>query len=541
MCWPQSLLLGINALFSHPALVPLKEQAFRMLWFAWLIANVSMAMSDVAAAWMMTTMTTSPVMVALVQTAATLPVFMLGIGSGALADIVDRRKYFAVTQLWVATTAGLIALFALLGWLNPPLLLLLTFLNGIGLALRWPVYSAIVPEAVSRTNLPQALALSAISMNLSRVVGPVVAGGLIAGLGGGMVFILNACLALVSFGLIIRWRSTPKKSALPGERFFGAMRVGLQHVRQSPRMRVVLIRIFVFFFQSTGLMALLPLIAKTMSDGKYGSGPGMFTVLLACMGSGAVMAALYFPRFRERYSRDTFVRFGTLGHAVASCLIVSIPEVWVVIPAMFLLGTAWISAANSLTLSAQMALPNWVRARGMSVYQMALMGGAATGSLFWGQVAELTSVQIAIVSAAAFGILVLVLTMKLSVDGGEDVDFTPALVSAIPEAAIPIEPDDGPVMVTVEYLIDVERATEFVTLMEETRQARLRLGVLSWELFKDAAVPGRYVEYFVDETWVEHQRRLERFSANDVELRARRQAFQLNGETPKVTRYVAQT
>jgi MFS family permease len=528
-------------LFSHPALVPLKEQAFRMLWFAWLIANVSMAMSDVASAWLMTTMTTSPVMVALIQTAATLPVFMLGIGSGALADIVDRRKFFALTQVWVATTAGLIAFFSLLGLLNPPLLLLLTFLNGVGLALRWPVFSAIVPEVVNRTNLPQALALSAISMNLSRVVGPVVAGGLIASIGGGMVFILNAVLALVSFALIIRWRSVPRKSVLPGERFFGAMRVGLQHVRQSPRMRVVLIRIFVFFFQSTGLMALLPLVAKTLGGGEHGAGPGMFTILLACMGTGAVIAAMYFPRFRERYSRDGFVRFGTMGHAVASGLIVLIPEVWVAIPAMLLLGAAWISAANSLSLSAQMALPNWVRARGMSVYQMALMGGAAIGSLWWGQLAEWTSIQTSILSAALFGIGVLILTLRLSVDGGEDVDFTPAQANRLPETAIPVEPNDGPVMVTVEYLIDPARAADFVILMEQTQQARLRLGVLSWELFKDVAVPGRYVEYFVDESWVEHQRRLERFSANDVDLRARRQAFQLNGEVPKVTRYIAQT
>jgi MFS family permease len=348
-------------------------------------------------------------------------------------------------------------------------------------------------------------------------------------------------MALAAFYLIIRWKSTPKKSPLPGERFLGAMRVGLQHVRQSPRMRVVLLRIFVYFFHSTCLMALLPLVAKSLSGGKYGAGPGMFTILLACMGAGAVATALCFPYFRERYSRDGFVRYGTWGHAATSALIVLVPEVWVAIPAMIVLGTAWISAANSLSLSAQMALPNWVRARGMSVYQMALMGGAALGSLCWGQVAEHTSIQTAVLASAALGVLFITLTHAMSVDGGEDTDFTPVQTASVADPAVGVDPDDGPVMVTVEYLVDPARAAEFKALMEETRKARLRLGVLSWELLRDAAIEGRYVEYFLDESWVEHQRRLERFTASDVELRERRQAFQVTGEPPKVTRYIAQT
>jgi MFS family permease len=528
-------------LLSHPALLPLQIPAYRMLWTAWLIANVSMAMSDVTAAWLMTTLTTSPVMVALVQTAATMPVFLLGLGSGALADIVDRRRYFAVTQLWVACIGALIALLSFANLLNPTLLLLLTFLNGVGLALRWPVFSAIVPDVVGRDNLSQAMALSAISMNLSRVIGPVIAGALIASLGGGMVFALNALMALVAFVLIIRWKSVPKKSALPGERFLGAMRVGLQHVRQSPRMRVVLLRIFVFFFQSTGFMALLPLVSKSMSGGRYGSGPGMFTLLLACMGAGAVITALCFPYFRARYSRDDFVLFGTWGHAVMSAMIVLVPEVWLVVPAMFVLGAAWISAANSLSLSAQMALPNWVRARGMSVYQMALMGGAALGSLWWGQIAEWFSISSSVLAAAALGVLFLTFTRNKSVEGGEDMDFTPVTMLGSEPLPEVIDSDVGPVVVMVEYQIDPARSADFMALMEQTRQARLRLGVLSWELFKDAVVAGRYVEYFVDETWLEHQRRLERFTASDETLRDKRIAFQLNGEAPKVTRYIAQT
>ena len=236
---------------------------------------------------------------------------------------------------------------------------------------------------MSKEQLPAALALNGISMNMSRVVGPVLAGALLASLGSASVFVLNALLAGVSTLLILRWKSPRRASALPGERFVGAMRVGVQHVWQSPRMRVVLLRIFAFFLQSTALTALLPLVALRL----HGGGPGTFTVMLACIGGGAIVAALFFPRWRQRFGRDDFVRWGTLIHAAMSVLVVASPSVWLALPAMVVVGMAWISTANSLTMSAQMALPNWVRARGMSIYQMALMGGAAIGSMLWGQVA----------------------------------------------------------------------------------------------------------------------------------------------------------
>jgi MFS family permease len=516
------------------ALTPLEGPVFRGLWFAWLAANMTMWMNDVAAAWLMTTLTTSPVMVALVQTASTLPVFLLGLPSGAMADIVDRRRYFAATQLWVSVIALLIAALALAGMLTAELLLLLTFLNGIGLAMRWPVFSAIVADVVARDQLPSALALNGISMNLSRVVGPVVAGALIASASPASVFVLNALLAGVAFWLILRWRSVPRASALPGERFVGAMRVGLQHVRQSPRLRAVIVRVFLFFLQASALVALLPLVARQL----HGGGPGMFTLLLACIGAGAITAALLFPRWRQRFDREQFVVYGSLVHAGATTLVALVPEAWVAVPGCFIAGMAWISTANTLSIAAQLALPNWVRARGMAMYQMALMGGTAFGAMLFGKVAGLTSVPAAIVAAAVLGVLLVPLTRRFSVEGPE-VDFSPAPVRAAPDVAIEIGADEGPVMVTVEYLIDPARAGEFAALMQLTRAARLRQGALSWGLFRDTSVPGRYVEYFIDESWVEHQRRLERFTAADAELRQRRLAFHLGSEPPLLRRYVA--
>ncbi len=495
---------------------------------------MTMWMNDVAAAWLMTTLTTSPVMVALVQTASTLPVFLLGLPSGAMADIVDRRRYFAATQLWVAVNALLLAGLSLAGALTAPLLLLLTFSNGIGLALRWPVFSAIVPQVVPKSQMPQALALNGIAMNLSRVVGPVLAGVLITTVNPAAVFVLNAVLAGVAFVLVLRWRSEPRASTLPGERFVGAMRVGLSFARQSPRLKVVLLRVFLFFLQSTALMALLPLVAA----GLHGGGAGTFTIMLSCVGVGAIYAALCFPKWREKYDRDAFVRTGTAVHALGSCLIVAVPEFWLALPLMVVLGMAWISVANSLAVAAQMAMPDWVRARGMSLYQMALMGGAAAGSLVWGQVADWLDVRGAVLAAAAFGGLVLLATRRVTVEGGEDHDFTPAAPRAAAEPAFAIADDAGPVMVTIEYQIDPARAEDFSAVMQRTRQARLRQGALSWGLFRDVSVPGRYIEYSVDETWVEHRRRLERFTAFDAELRAQRMAFHQGDEPPVLRRYV---
>lgn len=522
---------------ATPALTPLQGRTFRMLWFAWLAANLTMWMNDVAAAWLMTQLTTSPVMVALVQTASTLPVFLLGVPSGALADIVDRRRYFAVTQLWVSVNALVLAALLFAGVMNAPLLLGLTFVNGIGLAMRWPVFAAIVPEVVPREQLSPAIALNGISMNLARVIGPVLAGVLLAAFNDGVVFALNAVLAAVAFVLILTWKRESKVSSLPGERFVGAMRAGVNFAWQSPRLRQVLLRVFLFFLQSTALIALLPLVARDM----HGGGPATFTVMLACLGGGAVVAALRFPHWRARWSRDQFIWVGTLAQAALSVLVVYVHELWVALPAMALVGMAWISVANSLTVSAQLALPDWVRARGMAIYQTALMGGSAASSVLWGQCADWFGVPAGVAGAAVVGVAGLVVLRKQKLEGRPDPDFTPQAPSQQLEPAVGVEPTDGPVMVMVEYTIDPAHAAAFSEVMQRTRRARLRQGALSWGLFRDAAHPERWIEYFVDENLIEHQRRLERFSAFDAGLREERVAFHLGPTPPKITRYIGQS
>ncbi len=522
---------------SPSAWDPLRRPVFRLLWGTWLTANICMWMNEVAAAWLMTTLTTSPVMVALVQSASVLPVVLFGLPSGALADILNRRRWFMFTQFWVAANALILCVVLAADAMTAPLLLWLTFGNGIGLAMRWPVYAAIVPELVPRRELPTAIALNGIAMNTSRIIGPIVAGALIASFGTGYVFLLNAVLSLAAGLFIMRWRLEPNSSVLPGERFFGAMRVGFQYVAQSLLMRSLLLRIAIFFLQSTALLALLPLVAKRMPAG----GAWTYTFLLASLGLGAIATAVFLPRLRVLITRDRLLRDGTLLQAFAMVAAGFAPNVWTAMPAMMLAGAAWLAVVNTLTVASQLSLPDWVRARGMSLYMMTMMAATSAGAALWGQVASMIDVPWTFVAAAATGIALMLLAGRLHTMSMEQQDLTPARILKEPVPAFPVEHQMGPVMVTVDYRIDPARAAEFATVMRESRANRLQMGALSWGLFHDTSEPGHYIEYFLDESWADHLRRFDRFTAADADLRERRYAFHVGAEPPKVTRYIAES
>jgi MFS family permease len=513
---------------------PIKRPVFRMLWTVWLTANICMWMNDVAAAWLMTSMTSTPLWVALVQSASTLPVFLLGLPSGALADILDRRRYFIMTQFWVAGVATLLCIAVIADVMTPPLLLALTFANGIGLAMRWPVFSAIVPELVPRSQLPAALALNGISMNASRIVGPLVAGALIASAGTAYVFVLNAALSIVSAFVIMRWRREHVPSPLGREKLISAMRVGLQFVSQSTRLRAVLLRISLFFLHSTALLALLPLVARGLKGGDAGT----FTLLLASMGAGAIVAALFLPRLRQMMARDTLVLRSVMLQSVSTAAMAIAPNIYVAVPAMVLGGMAWITCANSLSVSAQLALPDWVRARGMSMYQMAIMGASALGAALWGQMATVTDVPTALLVAAASGTVTMLLAQHWVRDLSIEEDLTPSREFKVPVADAP--PGAGRMVVTIEYLIDPARADDFHKVMQESRRSRLRQGALEWELLRDVNQPGRFIEQIVDESWTEHLRRFDRVTASDVALRERKLAFHIGDGPPQVARCVVE-
>jgi MFS family permease len=517
---------------SRSALAPLRRPVFRMLWFTWLAANTTMWMNDVAAAWLMTSLAPSPLWVALVQSASTLPVFLLGLPSGALADILDRRRYLMVTQFWVAGIASLVCLTVSMQWMTAPLLLAMTFANGIGLAMRWPVFAAIVPELVPRTQLPAALALNGVSMNASRIIGPLAAGAIIAAFGSAWVFALNAALSLMAGFIIIRWRREHKESPLGRERLGSAMRVGLQFVRQSGRMRAILLRIALFFFHCTALLALLPLVARALPGGSAGT----FTVLLASMGSGAILAALSIVRIRSLMPLQQLLLAGTALQATAMVAVAYAPNIYVAVPGMFFAGTAWITVANSLTVAAQMGLPDWVRARGMSIYQMALMGSTAAGAAVWGQVATWTGIHHSLAIAAVTSVALMALAQRWVVDRGIEEDLTPSHVFKAPHAEAP--PGTGRIQVNIEYRIDPARSAEFLQLMQESRRSRISHGARDWQLLLDLYDPGRVVEQITDESWTEHLRRFDRVTAADVQLRDRKLAFHIGDAPPVVTRFL---
>ena len=510
---------------------PLKMPVFRLLWGTWVTANICMWMSDVAAAWMMSALTTPPIWVALVQTASTLPVFLLGLPSGALADILDRRRYFIVTQFWLAATAIALCVAVLFDLLTPPLLLALTFANGIGLAMRWPVFAALIPEIVPRHQLPAALALNGVAMNASRIIGPLVAGALIASAGTAYVFVLNATLSVIAGFVIMRWRRDYVPSPLGRERLLSAMRVGLQFVRESAPLRGVFLLVSLFFFHSTALLALLPLLARRLTGGDAAT----YTLLLASMGVGAIMLALVLPRIRQWLTGRQMVLAGTVLQSLSTLVMAFAPSVYLAVPTMALAGMAWLCVANSLSVSAQMSLPDWVRARGMSMYQMAIMGGSALGAAVWGQVATVSSLNSSLVASAFTGSIAMLVATRWLKDDLIEEDLTPSRAFKVPVAQMP--PSNGPVMVTIEYLIDPERAAAFLEVMQESRSSRLRQGALNWELLHDLGEPQRYLEQIVDESWTEHLRRFDRITGADVTLRDRKLAFHTGNEAPKITRY----
>ncbi|MEZ5646574.1 MAG: MFS transporter [Burkholderiaceae bacterium] len=524
-----------DATDSSP-LAPFRTAAFRLLWPTWLIANLCMAMNDVAAAWMMTSLTVAPIWVALVQTASTLPVFLLGVPSGALADTLDRKRYFLVTQIWVAVVAAILSLVVMAGWMNPGLLLALTFANGIGLALRWPVFSAIVPEIVPRGHLPAALALNGVSMNASRIFGPLIAGILIASAGSAWVFLLNAVMSALSAFIVSRWKREVTVSHLARERLWSAMRVGLQYVGQSYHVKGVLLRIAVFFLHSTAITALLALVARQLTGGDAAT----FTILLAAMGAGAIAASGLLPRLRKRYTRDALVMRGIIVHAVGTAIVAWTDMTWLALVAMFMGGAAWITTANTLSVSLQLSLPDWVRARGMSTYQMAIMGASAAGAALWGQVATYTDISTSLYAASVSGVILMWLANRFMPDTGMIEDITPRRIFPAPQTDTP--PPSGRILVSIEYEIAPKDADEFRRLMlDHSRRSRLQHGALQWELLHDLHQPERFTETFVDESWTDHLRRFDRTTEADVALRERKLALHKGSQPPIVRRHLMES
>jgi len=492
-------------------------------------------MHEVGAGWLMTSLSSSPSIVALVSAAGTFPVMLLALPAGAIADILDRRRLLIAAQGYFIVVIGALALLAALGIMTPWLLLAFTFAVGVGTALTMPAWSAIVPELVPADELPAAIALNSIGINISRAIGPAIAGVLVAAVGPWLVFALDALSCLGILAVLLRWRREPRKSELPAERFFSAIRVGLRFITHTRALQAVLIRGAAFFLFASATWSLFPLVVRQ----ELGRGPEAYGVLLACIGVGAVAGAMLLPRVREKVSRNVQVAGATVLYALAALTLAHVPNLGLLAVAMLMTGVAWIAILAALQVSAQLTLPDWVRARGLAAYVIVFMGGMAFGSVLWGQIATAIGIPAALTAAAAGMVIAIGLTWRFRLIDGHAPDFSPAMEWPTPLIAETPEPDSGPVMVTIEYVVDPATRAEFVAAMRDVREMRRRNGAFFWALFHDAAEPTRYLESFMDESWTEHLRQHERASVVDRDVQRRANRFLAAGQSTKSTHWLA--
>ncbi len=508
---------------------PLRHRAYRALWLASFTALTASWISDSTAAWLMTSLAGSPLMVALVSSAITLPILLMALPAGAVADLFDRRTVLMATQVWVTLIALVLFAVTLAGRMSAELLLALTFAHGIGSAIRFPVVAAMTPGLVSRVELPSALALHGVTFNGARVVGPVIAGLLLSWIGGAWVFLIVAAVSAATTFAYARVETQQRTSSLPNERFVAAMRLGLQYARQTPAVVAALAQVSLYTFFAVVMQALLPLVARD----RLGGSAGTYTLLLASMGFGAIAGVMAMPALRRRLSPDQLLATFTILQAAGTALLSQATNPWLAAPAAFAGGAAWTAIFNVLNVTAQTALPDWVRARGTAVFLASGMIGATAGAVAWGQAASFASIERAL-EIAAVGALIgfALLRRRYRLSSLREVDLTPASVTPEFGSGVTIEEGQGPVLVTIEFQIAPARAEEFVEVMAESRRWRLRHGALHWGLYRDVADPGRFVEHFLVDSWLDRLRQVERLTAEDMALRDRKNEFHLGAEPP---------
>lgn len=507
---------------------PLQNGLFRSLWIATIVSNVGTWMQDVGSGWLMTSLTTSPSLVALVEAADSIPVMLLALPAGALADIIDRRRLLIGIQFYLMIVASALAILTWTGTTTPWVLLGFTFALGIGSAMMMPAWAAIVPELVPPNELQSAVALNSIAINVSRAIGPAIAGLLVAAVGAWLVFALNALSYIGILAVLLQWRREHRRSTLPAERFLSALRVGMRFVMHTQTLQAVLIRGAAFFIFASATWSLFPLIVRR----ELGKGPEVYGLLLTCIGIGAVSGAVLLPRLRAKITRDALVAGASVLYASAALALAHVQNIGLLAVAMIATGVAWIAILSALQVSAQMTLPPWVRARGLAAFVVIFMGGMALGSILWGQVATHTSIPTALTLAAAGMILAIALTWQFKLGAHEVHDFTPSMDWPMPVLAEMPEPDVS-VMVSIEYRVQPDKREEFVAAMREVREMRRRNGAFFWQLFHHSETPTRFIECFMDESWVEHLRQHERASIADREIQSRAKEFLVEGSATR--------
>lgn len=516
------------------ALAPLRHPAFLVLWVATVVSNIGTWMQNAAAGWLMTGLTQDAFIVSMVQVATMLPVVLLGLPAGALADIFDRRKLLICINVILGVVVAVLAILVGLGWVDAFTLLVFTALVGAGSALIAPAWQAIVPSLVPRSDLQSAISLNSVGINISRAVGPALAGLLIGLFGMSSPFWVNALSVVGIVAALVWWK--PAETAgthLPPENFGSALRVGLRHARFNPHLKATLVRSAGFFLFASAYWALLPLVARD----QIASGPQLYGLLLGTIGAGAVAGAFLLPRLKAWLGPDKLVALATCGTAAALLLFGLAHTPAVAFVAAILAGVSWIAVLAPINVSAQVGLPPWIKGRGLALFATVQFGAMAGGSALWGQVAKFHGLPMAHFIAAACAVIAIPLLWRWKLSTGAAHDLTPSMHWPAPVLAAELDPDRGPVQITVEYEVDAADRVAFLQAIAKLRESRMRDGAYEWTIFEDAGDARLVVETFLVPSWLEHQRQHQRVTHADKDVQEAVRRFH-RGESGPVVRHL---
>jgi len=515
---------------------PLCRPFFRALWIANLVSLTGTWMHEVGTAWLMTSLTMSPFTVSLIQTATTLPIFMVALPAGALADIVDRRRLLIFTQVWMLIAALGLGITTLAGFVSPPALLFFVFVLSLGAAINGPAWQAIIPELVSREEMPSAVTLGSVGFNIARAIGPAVGGFVVSLVGPGFTFLLNA----ISFcGVVLvlkRWSRVPQESTLPAERLIGAMRTGLRYVRNAPRVQSVLVHTLIFSVFTCALWAFLPIVAREylqLSSVGYG-------MLLGFFGGGALVGAYLIPRIKARFSLNNIVAGTTILLALIITGLAIIRSFITVLAMMAAAGIAWLILISVFSVAVQAVIPSWVRGRVLSVFMLVFFGGFAGGSMLWGALAVMVGIPYTLVAVSILLLIGIILTQKYKLPTGDDLDLTP--VQQLPSYLVTkgVTNEERPILIVIDRRIDLRQEDKFLEAVRPLKMLRLRDGAIRWNLFRDSTDPTHFIESFIVESWMEYLRQNERSTVSDREIEEWVNAFHVSDVPPETHHYIAE-
>lgn len=510
---------------------PLRHVTFRRIWLAGLLSNVGALIRSVGAAWAMTQMTSSADMVALVQTALSLPVMLIAMPAGAIADMYDRRLVSLISLGIALTGATALTALAWLDMVTPILLLALCFVVGSGVALMDPTWQSSVSEQVPPDALPAAVALSGVSYNIARSVGPALGGIVVATSGAVAAFALNALLYLPLMVALLLWKRVARPSRLPPEQFSRAIVSGVRYITNSPSIKIVLVRSMVTGVIGGAILALMPIVARDLLHG----GAQTYGLLLSAFGLGAVIGALYIPEMRKRLSGEAAIRACTLSMGGSLVAVALSHGLILTSAALVLAGAVWMIAWVLFNVGVQLSAPRWVAGRSLAAYQAAGSGGVAIGSWGWGSLADAAGVETALLASGVLMLLSPLLGLWLPMPRvgarGEEAELLDD-----PTVQLALTGRSGPLVVEIEYRVAQENARAFHNAMQAVQLSRQRNGAYGWSIARDIADPESWTERYHCPTWFDYLRQRNRATRSERALEREAEAFHIGPDPVRVRR-----